>query len=87
MKKFIAEILVNLKPSIKDVKGLTLKNAAEHLVELDGLKCRVGSFYTFEFFESSREAASEKVDLIASEILANQVIEEYKIVKLEEVDG
>lgn len=85
MKKFDAEIIVRLKPAIKDVKGLTLRQAIEGMVPLDYLNCRVGNFYKIEFCAEDQEAAKQNLDKIAREILSNDVIETYEIVSLKEI--
>lgn len=84
MKKFCAKIVVNIKPTIKDIKGLTLKQAVENLITVENLTCTVGSFYTLNFSANNEAEAQEIAEKIAQEILSNEVIETYKIT-LEEI--
>ena len=84
MKKYSAKIIVNIKPSIKDIKGLTLKNAIENIVEINNLNCRVGSIYTINFDSMNIQQAEKIANKIAQEILSNEVIETYEV-KIEEI--
>lgn len=84
MKNFCAKIVVNIKPTIKDIKGLTLKQAVENLITVENLSCSVGSIYTLNFSANDKTQAQEITEKIAQEILSNEVIETYQIT-LEEV--
>lgn len=86
MKNFCAKVVVNMKPSVKDIKGLTLKQAVESILPVENLTCRVGSIYSFNFSAENSIQAKEIVEKIAQEILSNEVIETYEIIKLEEVN-
>lgn len=79
MKNFKANIIVTLKPAIKDVKAVTLEKAVSHLIQADNLKCRTGNTYSLEFQAENKEKAQKILETIASEILSNSVIEEYEI--------
>lgn len=79
MEKFNATVRVKLKPSIKDIKALTLKKAISNLLEVQNLKCRVGNIYSLEFEAEDKIKAEEIVKTISDEILSNNVIEEYEI--------
>ena len=85
MKNFNAKIIVKLKDTIKDVKGLTLKGAVESLLPLQNLSCRVGNFYSLNFLAENEDEAKNYVDKIAQEILSNGVIETYEIFSIEEI--
>lgn len=86
MKKYCAKVIVKIKPSVKDVKGLTLKQAVESIMPVEDLICRVGNFYELNFLACSLNAARETVEKIAQEILFNEVIEVYEIIDLKECD-
>ena len=79
MKKFKAIVNVGLKPTIKDIKSATLKDAVSHLLDIENFSCKVGSRYILEFEAKNKIDAENKVKIIADEILANSVIEEYEI--------
>ncbi len=79
MKKFNATVKVKLKPTIKDIKALTLEKAVNNLLEVQNLKCRVGNIYSLEFEAEDKVQAEKIVKTISDEILSNSVIEEYEI--------
>lgn len=79
MERFCAKVYVNIKPEIKDIKALTLKQAVDSLISVDKLKCTMGNFYTLDFEAKNFEDAQVIVDNIAQEILSNSVIEEYRV--------
>jgi len=85
MKKFYAKIIVKMKPTVKDIKGLTVKNAVESFMPIENLSCNVGSVYFLEFDANNEGEALHMVEKIAQEILSNEVIETYEIKALEEV--
>lgn len=85
MKKFSAKILVKMKPTVKDIKGQTLKRAIESFVDIENLSCSVGSYYLLSFDAKNEGEALHMVENIAQEILSNEVIETYEIKYLEEV--
>ena len=86
MKKFNAKIIVRLKQSIKDVKGQTIKNTIECVEPVSGLCCQAGSVYWFTFEAKNQAEALNLVEKIAKDILSNEVIEEYEIRYIKEVD-
>ena len=85
MKKFNAKVIVRMKPTVKDVKGLTLKHAVESFMPIDDLSCLVGSVYWLDFEANNESEALHKVEKIAGELLSNDVIETYEIKALDEV--
>lgn len=85
MKKFKAKIIVTMKPTVKDVKGLTLQHAIESYMYIDNLSCNVGSVYFLEFDSRSEADALKTVENISKDLLANEVIETYEIKSLEEI--
>lgn len=80
MKKYKATVKVNLKPTIKDIKALTLEKAVNNLLEVNNLNCRVGNIYSLEFDAENDKQAEKIVQTISEEILSNSVIEEYEII-------
>ena len=85
MKKFCAKILVKVKPTVKDIKGLTLKSAIDDFMPIENLSCNVGSYYLLKFDAKNEGEALHAVEKIAQEILSNEVIETYDIKALEEI--
>lgn len=87
MKNYCAKIVVNLKPTIKDIKGYTLKEAVDNLMNVHDLECNVGSYYNLCFYAEDNNNAFEIAEKIAQEVLSNDVIEMYEILSLEEING
>lgn len=85
MKNYCAKIVVRLKPAIKDIKGLTLKDAVDNILNVQDLQCKVGNYYNLCFYAENHSNAKDIVDKIAQEILSNDVIEMYEILSLEEI--
>ena len=85
MKNFCAKIVVKLKPTIKDIKGQTLKQAIDRILSVQDLQCNVGNYYSFCFYAESHTNAKEIIEKIAQEILSNDTIEMYEVLSLEEI--
>lgn len=87
MKRFVAKIVVKLKPTIPDIKGQTLKRAIESLFDIKNLTCRAGSSYSLEFDAETQVEAFNLAEKISQELLVNEMTEFYEIRSLEEVLG
>ena len=85
MKKFIAKVVVKLKPTITDIRGQTLKRAIESIIDIKNLKCRVGTSYSFEFDAENQVEALNLVYKIAEDLLFNEITEFYEVRSLEEI--
>ena len=75
-----ANVYVTLKPSVLDPQG----KAIQHSVELLGMKniadIRQGKFFEIALDEAVLEnEAKESAEKIAKDVLANPVIEDYKV--------
>lgn len=79
MEKFSVKVKVNLKPTIKDIKAITLEQAVSHLISVKNLKCKVGSIYSLDFEADNKVEAQKIVQTISEEILSNSVIEGYEV--------
>lgn len=77
--KFRAQITVNTKPSIKDIKAQTLKQAVDNLFKIEDFKCSAGNIYWLEFSAENEVEALGTAKKIAQDILSNPVIEDYEI--------
>lgn len=85
MKNYYAKIIVKIKPTVKDIKGETLKNAIESLMNVKNLSCAVGSYYELKFSAHNQVEALHYAEKISQELLSNEVIEAYEILDLEQV--
>ena len=75
-----AKVYVTLKPGVLDPQG----KAIHHSVELLGYKgivdVRQGKYFEIALDDASNEAeARESAEKIAHDVLANPVIEDYKV--------
>ena len=74
-----ARVFVTLKPSVFDPQGRTIAEAL-HSMGYAGIgDVRQGKYFELEIDAVSREKAHEVVSDVASKILANPVIESYRI--------
>lgn len=85
MKKFLAKIIVKIKPNIDDKRCQTLKTAIETIMPILNLSCDTGVFYLLSFSAKDQCEALNMVEKIAKELLSNESIETYEIKSLEEV--
>lgn len=85
MKQFKAKIIVKMKPSVKDVKGETVKRAVQCYMPIENLSCNAGSVYYLKFDALNEAEALHTVRKIAADILSNEVIETYEIRYIEEI--
>jgi phosphoribosylformylglycinamidine synthase len=84
-----AKVYVTLKPGVLDPQG----KAIHHSAELMGYKAiadiRQGKYFEIALDPAANEAdARESVNMIAKDVLANPVIEDYRVEIISEiVDG
>jgi phosphoribosylformylglycinamidine synthase len=76
----LAKVYVTLKSGVLDPQG----SAIHHSVELMGVEdvsgVRQGKYFEITFEESiSKEAATATAERIAKDVLANPVIEDYRV--------
>ncbi len=78
-----ARVFVTLKPSVFDPQGKTIADAL-HSLGYGGVEdVRQGKYFELELSAESREQAVALASEVADRLLANPVIESYRI----EVDG
>jgi phosphoribosylformylglycinamidine synthase subunit PurS len=75
-----AKIYVTLKPSVLDPQG----KAIQHSVELSGCKnvadIRQGKYFEIVFDDATaKEEAEKTAENISKDVLANPVIEDYRV--------
>lgn len=74
-----ATVHVFLKPGVLDVQGKAVENAL-HGLGWDGVKdVRVGRVLTFDLAAADRAAAEAEVKAMCDKLLANTVIESYRV--------
>lgn len=76
--KFKGKIIVKLKSSIKDVRGITIEEAVKSSFQCE-IKIRTGSFYEFSFEAENKTQAEKRVKMITEELLCNPITEVSEI--------
>jgi phosphoribosylformylglycinamidine synthase len=75
-----ARVLVSLKSTVLDPQGQTVRSALQGLGYSGIAEVRQGKFFEIAIAGGvTREQARKDLETIAQEVLANPVIEEYKI--------
>jgi phosphoribosylformylglycinamidine synthase subunit PurS len=76
---FRAEVFVTLKPVVNDPAGLTIKGGL-HALGFDSVTdVRAGKYLVLTLDESDAAEARARIDDMARQLLANGVIEDYRI--------
>jgi len=74
------KIIVTLKKSVLDPQGTAIQQTLNGM----GFSCvnevRQGKFFEIDLDENDQKKAEEKVDDMCKKLLANLVIEDYKII-------
>ncbi len=80
-----ARVHVALKPTVLDPQGQTVRAALEGLGYPGITAVRQGKYFDISIADGvGREQASKDVEAIAHDVLANPVIEEYRVEFLED---
>ncbi len=77
--KFQAKVTVSLKESVLDPQGQTIGNALLDLGFENILKVKTGKIFTLEIDAETESDAARTASEAASKLLANPVIEQYKV--------
>lgn len=73
-----AHVWVMPKPTVLDPQGQTIQRALSSLGFSKVQDVRQGKFFVLDLDGLSREDATRQVERMASEVLANPVIEEFR---------
>ena len=74
-----ARVYVTLKPSVFDPQGQTIADALQSLGYKNVGDVRQGKFFELELSAASPEQARQLAGEVADKVLANPVIESYRI--------
>ena len=74
-----ARVYVTLKPSVLDPQGKTVKHALESLGFRGVDDVRMGKYIELEVKSSSVSGAKKDVERMCEKLLANPVIETYRV--------
>ena len=73
-------ITVTLKKDVLDPQGNTIKKALENMNFKNINDIRQGKYFEIEIEEKNQNKAEEKIEEMCKKLLANLVIEDYKII-------
>jgi phosphoribosylformylglycinamidine synthase len=79
MKQFVAQVTVTLRKSILDVQGKTVEQALQSLHMPSLSNVRIGKHVEIEVHAPDRETALEQVEDACRKLIANPVMEDFKI--------
>lgn len=75
-----AKVYVTLKPSVLDPQGKAIHHSVESLGYAGIADMRQGKYFEISFSEGTDESvARESAEKIAKDVLANPVIEDYRV--------
>ena len=73
-------VIVTLKEDVLDPQGNTIKKALNNMNFKNVNDVRQGKYFEIEIDEKNKKKAEEKADDMCNKLLANLVIEDYKII-------
>jgi phosphoribosylformylglycinamidine synthase subunit PurS len=76
---FRAEVFVTLKPVVNDPAGLTIRGGLHALGFESVTEVRTGKYLVLTLDEPDEVRARARVEEMAQQLLANAVIEDYRI--------
>ena len=80
--KLTFSVTVTLKKDVLDPQGKVVQNTLQNL-GMDNLKSvRQGKYFELEVNDNNQAQAEKKVDDMCKKLLANLIIEDYKINKI-----
>jgi len=74
------KIIITLKESVLDPQGKVVQQALNGMGFKNVNEVRQGKFFEINIEEKDQKKAEEKVDEMCKKLLANLVIEDYKII-------
>ena len=74
-----ARVYVTLKPSVFDPQGRVVADALQTLGYAEVRDVRQGKFFDVDLEAADRDAAEARVAEMAAKLLANPVIESYRV--------
>ncbi len=76
---FRAEVFVTLKPTVNDPAGLTIRGGLHALGFGSVADVRSGKYLVLTLDEDDEEKARARVEEMSRQLLANEVIEDFRI--------
>ena len=75
------KVIVTLKKSVLDPQGTVIKQTLDGMGFSNVNDVRQGKFFEIDIDEKDQKKAEEKVEDMCKKLLANLVIEDYKIIE------
>jgi len=76
---FRAEVFVTLKPTVNDPAGQTIRGGLHALGFESVVDVRAGKYLVLTLDEANEEKARARVEEMSRQLLANEVIEDFRI--------
>ena len=73
-------VIITLKKDVLDPQGLVIQKTLNGMGFNNVEKIRQGKFFEIELSETDKKKGKDKVEEICKKLLANLVIEDYKII-------
>jgi phosphoribosylformylglycinamidine synthase len=77
--RFLAEVVISLKPVVNDPQGLTVRAGLHQLGFAEVCEVRVGKHIALEVEADTEAGARQRVAEMCERLLRNPVIEDYRI--------
>ena len=74
---FLAKVYIQLKPSVNDPEGLTIRGGLRQLGFDSVVDVRAGKYMQVRLDESDRAVAESRVSEMCQQLLANPIIEDF----------
>lgn len=80
---YLVKILIERKPGVLNPEAKIIQNAARQ-IGYDVANFEYGKYFSYASKQKTREKAEEEARELSGKLLANPVIENFKIVSIEE---
>lgn len=78
-QKYFAQIYVTLRPSVLDPAGTAVQSGLQHMGYDNVERVRIGKYVEVTLTAVGESEAREQLDRICDQLLANPVIENYRV--------
>jgi len=75
-------VIITLKKDVLDPQGKVVQNTLKNLGMDDLKSIRQGKYFEIETIDTDQKQAEKKLDEMCKKLLANLIIEDYKINKI-----
>ncbi len=79
MKQYHAQIYITLRPSVLDPAGTAVRSGLQQMGFEEVGEVRIGKYIELSTAADSPETAKQQIDQMCDRLLANPVIENYRI--------